>query len=379
MAARGRASTRGERTLALRELNRALLARQLLLERHALPLTCAIERVAGLQAQWWPSPYIGLWTRLEGFERDSLTRALTRRQVVKATLMRQTLHLVSRRDYLAFAAALEEAELGFLRRRADLRALAAASSVAEKAIELAALAPRTRPEIFELLEREVGEEAQQDRAWIVWSALRVLCGFVQVPPAGTWGYWGAALYAPAREWIAGTRPDGDEGRRHLVERYLAAFGPASTADLSQWTGLSVAYLREAVRQLEPKLRRFGDEAGRTLLDLRRAPIPDPDITAPVRYLPKWDSTLLAHAVRDRILPPEYRKTVIRPNGDVLATFLVDGYVAGTWEIIRKGKNATLKLTPFGSMPRPVRTDLREEGARLLAFVEPESGAGAVRM
>ena len=349
----------GARVLTLRELNRATLARQLLLERRRMPVPKAIERLAGLQAQWPPSPYVALWSRLAGFEREWLTRALVRRQVVKATLMRITLHLVSANDYILFAGALKAPWVTQLRRRMERMGVDVdVPALAEQALALMADGPRSRSEVLEVF----GSTGEQP--WFIWTLVQAELGLVRTPDSATWRpTLGRVSYVPSQTWL-GRRPDtGPQALVHLARRYLSAFGPASRADLAQWSGLPVSALRPGLEALEP-LRRFRDERGRELLDLPRSPLPSADVPAPVRFLPQWDSSLLAYDIRERILPEAYRKTVIQRNGDVRPTFLVDGFVAGTWRA-RRGR---VELEPFDPLPRAARRDLEAEAKRLETFL-----------
>jgi DNA glycosylase AlkZ-like len=347
------------RTLTQRELNRALLARQLLLERKRLPVHRAIERVGALQAQWPPAPYVALWSRVEGFRRDQLMRAVERRTVVRANLMRMTLHHVSAADYLAFAGVFREHRGTWLERELsryaeefDLDRLAA------ELVEHASERPHTRPELLALL--NLPKLVVTDRApWLVWYAISVRAGLVFAPSASVWrNNTQGAQVVPAAAWLGRKGGSGDDAVAQLVRRYLAAFGPATRADVSQWTGLTRAILAPGIEALT--LRRFRDEAGRELLDLPRAPLPPADTPAPVRLLPHWDSALLAHDDRSRILPEEHRKTVIRRNGDVLPTFLVDGVVAGLWRL----EGGRVQLDPFGKLTRTVERELRREARGL---------------
>ena len=347
------------RVLSLRELNRATLARQLLLERRRMPVPRAIERLAGLQAQWPPSPYVALWSRLDAFNRDRLTRALLRRQVVKATVMRITLHLLSARDYVLFAGALKAPWVEQLTRRLERMGLDVdVPALADQALALMADGPRSRSEVLEVF------GSTGDQPWFVWTLVQAELGLVRTPDSATWRQTvGRVAYIPAETWL-GRRPDpGPRALVHLVRRYLGAFGPASRADLAQWSGLPVRTLSPALGALEP-LRRFRDESGRELLDLPRMPLPRADFPAPVRFLPQWDSSLLAYDIRERILPEVYRKTVIRNNGDVRPTFLVDGFVAGTWRY----RGGHIELEPFEPMPRAAGRELEEEAKRLEAFL-----------
>lgn len=348
-----------DRVLTLAELNRATLARQLLLRRARLSVPKAVERLAGLQAQWPPSPYVALWSRLESFEREHLTRALLRRQVVKATAMRITLHLLSAGDYVLFAGALKAPWVAQLTRRMERMGVDVdVGALAEQALALMADGPRSRSEVLQVF----GSTGEQP--WFIWTLVQAELGLVRAPDSAVWRKTvGPVAYVPAQTWL-GRRPHPGPGALvHLVRRYLSAFGPASRADAAQWTGLPVSTLSPALEGLEP-LRRFRDERGRELLDLPRRPLPDANTPAPVRFLPHWDSTLLAYDVRERILPEAYRKTVIRRNGDVQPTFLVDGLVAGTWS----EKDGRVGLEPFEPLPRRIQRELDAEKRRLEAFL-----------
>jgi Winged helix DNA-binding domain len=343
------------RTLSLRELNRATLARQLLLGRSRLSVPRAIERLAGLQAQLPIAPYVGLWTRLEGFERSKLRSALERRRVVKATLMRMTLHLTSAEDYLLLGGALKEHLIEFYERRLARSGLDVdAAAVARRAVATTAQRPRTRAELLD------GVEADP---WVVWGLVRTRADLLHTPDSAAWKLtYGRNSFVSARSFLGRRVDTSPRATEHLVRRHLAAFGPATRADLAQWSGLTVGRLRPALESLE--LRRFRDERGRELLDLPRAPLPDADTPAPVRLLPQWDSVLLAHDDRSRMLDPALRKRVIMVNGDVLPTFLVDGFVAGLWRF----EQGRVLLEPFRRLPRATRAELEEEAARLAAFI-----------
>ncbi|HZC28538.1 MAG TPA: winged helix DNA-binding domain-containing protein [Gaiellaceae bacterium] len=369
-----------ERVLTARELNRTLLERQLLRRRHRLTVTRAVERVAGLQAQWANSPYVALWSRLEGFERAQLARALKRGTLVKATLMRMTLHIVTPRDYHAFHAVFRQDRIDrFTRELAKHAPDLDVAAAAKDALAAVGDRPALRREYFEAAGEDVRMPAGNVRAWMFWVALQMHGDLVHVPPSGMWGHSGSPAFAPARSWIrAAASADGDP-RVHLVRRYLTAFGPASSADLQSWS--QARNLRPALRELEPELRRFRDEAGRLLLDLRRAPLVDGDAAAPVRFLPKWDSSILGYAPpeRWRILPERYRKRVIAVNGDVRQTFTVDGFIAGGWEVERRRGGAVLMLQPFARLSKGARSELDAEGEQLLRFIEPDAHSYAIRV
>jgi len=341
-----------ERVLSARELNRALLARQGLLERASTSIPRMLERMGGLQAQYAPSMYIGLWSRLDGFERDALTRALEARDVIQGTLMRSTIHLVSAADYWPLALAVREA-----RRESWLRATRRELSAAEMeaAAErlrdaLAGGATLRRKEIDALL----GKTAS--RGIGLWLDL------VRVPPSGTWERRRADLYglaADGLEPVAITREDAVD---HLVRRYLGGFGPATVKDVVSFTGFSATELAPVLERLE--LRRFRSQDDDELLDLPRAPLPDPDTPAPVRFIGTWDASLLVHARRTGVLPEEHRPRIFHTKApQSYPTFLVDGAVAGTW---RYAKGA-IDLAPFERLDARARRELAAEGERLGAF------------
>ena len=339
-----------ERVLTLRELNRSTLARQLLLERKRLSPNAVIERVVGLQAQWPPAPYIGIWTRTTTFRREALERELATAAVVKATVMRQTLHLLTRRDYALLRAALSETNFPDQTQ--------AAKRLAPSVRALAANGPVTTAEALAHLEREHGLTGIDARR--AWRGARVRAHVLHHHETALWHA------RPEGRFVALDEPEAHvpvEARADILRRYLAAFGPASRRDISAWSMMHMPEIDAALGRLEP-LRRFRDERGRELLDVQRAPLPDGDTRAPVRFLPKWDNVLLAFADRTRVLPEEYRKTVIRMNGDVAQTFLVDGFVAGIWRV-EKGRVA---IEPFAPLSRSVQRELEDEAGRLEEFL-----------
>jgi hypothetical protein len=341
-----------ERVLSLRELNRALLTRQLLLERQKLGVRQAVERLCALQAQYSPSPYIALWSRLEGFRKETLTLALEQRRVVKSSLFRITLHITSARDYPYFAAV-------WLRAAQESTPRVTSETIAELS-QLVNAAALKRPITHEELEAMAAEGMGGFR----WRT-RTLAPLVHLPPAGTWRFHGRPQLRAMQAWLGVDLPTREEGAEHLVKSYLAAFGPATQEDLLRFAGVRVGDVRPGLERLE--LRRFRDERGRLLLDVPRAPLPDGDTPAPVRFLPKWDSAVLGYAPpeRTRILPEKFRATVIRKNGDVLPTVLVDGFVAATWDVDKKGQ---VQITPLRRLAGVERADIDDEGERLLEFV-----------
>ena len=340
------------RTLTERELNRALLARQLLLERVKTPLPKAIERVGEIQAQYAPSMYIGLWTRLKGFDRDALTRALERRSVVQGTLMRTTIHLVPRGDYWPISLAIREARReNWLKARREMSA-AKLSAAARKLRGKLKGETMSRKEIDELL----------GGGSVLTNGVGLWLDLVRVPPSGTWEHRRADLYALAEDWVGPKKGNASTGVELLVRRYLSGFGPASRKEIANWAGLHPKAIEPAVKKL--KLRTFEAEDGDELLDLPRAPLPAPEAPAPPRFLPVWDATLLVHARRTGILPEEHRSKVFNPRTpQSVNTFLVDGVVAGTWRH-QKGR---IKLSPFGRLTKAVRSELEAEAEGLAAL------------
>src|SRR4051794_1031260 len=337
--------------LTQRHLNRALLARQLLLERGRGSIPKTLERVGGIQAQYAPSMYIGLWTRLQGFEREDLDRALERRTVVQGTMMRATIHLVSKRDYWPLMLATRDARREqWVRSRKD-----------HTAREVAAAARRVKGRIS-------GGEMRADELYEL-AGGRVLGGgvghwleLVRVPPSGTWERRRADLFASAEDQIGPPDSDPERGLELVVRRYLGGFGPASPADVASWAGVPPRALAPVLERM--KLRRFRDQGGDDLVDLPRAPLPGADAEAPPRFLPVWDATLLVHARRTGILPSEHRSKVFNPRTPhSVNTFLVDGRVAGTW----KHDGRRIAIEPFGRLPRSAASELRDEAEALAAL------------
>jgi Winged helix DNA-binding domain len=342
-----------ERVLTQRDLNRALLARQLLLERVRQPVPRVIERIGYIQNQWAHQGYVRLWTSIEGFERNDLTRALHRRTVIQATLMRETIHLVPRRDYALLAAAVRRSGQEWWRR--VNKVTIDMEPFAHRAHEFFRGQIRTRKEVEEFL-RSNDFPKQSIWGFSHWVSL------IRVPPAGTWEQRRAHAFTLAEEWVGPLDAAEDEGIEHLVRRYLAAFGPAAAKDISSWSGIPVTRLKPYLERM--KLRRFRDELGKKLLDVPRAALPDPGTPAPVRFLPTFDATLLAHARRTGILDEEYRKVIFdvhAPHG--LAPFLVDGRVVGLW----KYADGRVKLDAFEPIPRKWKRDVDDEAKRLAAF------------
>ena len=336
------------RTLTLRDLNRATLARQLLLERRRLSASAAIERLVGMQAQWPPSPYIGLWTRVEGFRRETLERALRRGDVLKPTVMRGTLHLVTARDYPVFYSAFRDmnAWSGPLHLE---RAVASVDGVR-------ALSRKGRinhAEILSHLRSAYPGLEESDYPRLVF-AVRRHAHLLHARETATWTTLPAATYEASDEPVA---VDVTAARTELVHRYLRAFGPATKADIAAWSRLRVRGFEHALDGLPT----YRTEDGKTLYDTPRAPLPSADTPAPIRFLPKWDNVLLGFADRRRMISDELRRQVIGKNGDVAATVLVDGLVAGTW-------SGAAKVDLLAPVTRTQKAEITDEAARLEAWL-----------
>ncbi|MFD4695238.1 winged helix DNA-binding domain-containing protein [Streptomyces sp. NPDC058463] len=355
-----------------RALNRSLLARQLLLERAGLPAVEAVGHLVGMQAQAPNPPYIGLWTRLAGFRIEDLADRVRAREVVRLVLMRGTIHLVTAQDCLALRpvlqGALEQGLKGTFGRK--LAGLDTADVVA-LGRELVEKEPLTLGGLGTLL-----AERWPDRdPFALANAVRNLVPLVQVPPRGLWGESGQAVHTTAESWLGGTLAESTSPDA-MVERYLAAFGPATVKDIQTWSGMT--RLADSVNRLRPRLRTFRDENGLELLDLADAPLPDPGMPVPVRFLPEFDNILLSHADRSRILTDEQRKLVFTRNGLIKSTFLVDGFVRGLWRIEQARKEATLVIEPFGTLGRKDRDAVAEEGSSLLAFAAASATTRGLR-
>lgn len=337
-------------SLDWRRRNRAVLARQMLLERSRLPLHRVVERMAGVQAQYAPSAYVGLAARTEGFSRTSLDAALVRRSVIQATVMRGTIHLVSRADYWPMTAAIRprmrEWWLQVQRSGATDETM---EELAGRLRSLLADGPRKRKDLVAVL----GIDSA------MWGGVGFWVEMVRVPPSGTWDSRRADLCGLASIWVGPDHAEHPAGVDRLIRRYLSGFGPASRDDIKTFTSLELTTIDEALERLQ--LRWFTDEEGRELADLRRAALPEVDTPAPARFLGTWDAILLAHARRALVLPEAYRPRIFHTKAPhSFNTFLVDGQVRGTW----KEKGGRIELEPFQPIPRRFRDELDEEKKRL---------------
>jgi winged helix DNA-binding protein len=341
-----------DRILTRRALNRALLARQLFLERASISVAEAVERVGGLQTQYAPSGYVGLWSRLAGFKRGDLTAALEDRSVVQATLMRVTIHVVSRREYWKYALGVRQA-----RRAMAIRNLPRVTGKTERDLVAAAVriqealadGPRSIKELGDLGTGFVGN-------------LGLWVDLVRVPPSGTWERRRADRLALAEAWVGPCDASEEDGLRHLVSGYLRAFGPASWRDVASWAGIPINVAKRAGSELT--LVRYRDEDGGDIVDLPGAPLPDPATPAPVRFLPHWDANLLVHARRTGLLPEAYRARVFSiRNPFSVGTYLIDGVVAGAWSV----KDGRIELDPYEELSAADRKAVESEREALEAF------------
>lgn len=343
-----------------RTLNRALLERQLLLRRHRCTAVDTIEHLVAMQAQEPPSPYVGLWTRLEAFDPAELSALLTGRRAVRGWLMRGTLHLATATDYLAlralFAPVSERSLMSGFRRELDGVDLDRFAAAARALLEREPMGPAA-------LGRALAPQWPDHDPAILKYAVYLL-PLVQLPPRGVWGQRGRAIVTTADAWL-GAAPDREPDAEALVLRYLRAFGPATPADIRVWSGLTgVAAI---VDRLRPRLRTFRDERGRELADVPDAPLPDPGTPAPVRYLPVFDNVILAHDDRARILADGHPPRIADEP-----TVLVDGFARATWRIA----DGVLQVRLFTGATAEELTELEAEGERLLALVA-EGGARGV--
>jgi len=380
----GRADDAGAPSLTLRQLNRTTLLRQSLLRRSADDPAAAIHRLAGLQAQYANSPYVALWSRLREFAIADLEAALGDRSVVKASAIRNTLHLVAAVDYPPFSVASGAARIANWRpssRRAGLdmaelhrhllRFAKKPRTIAEMEADLevlasdASLAPHVPSGV-----RHVAFQMASTHGWLV-----------HVPPSGNWDSFSKPQYVDVGIWLPdAVRPDEDEALRCATERYLGAYGPASVADIGRWIGQPrLPRVREAIEALGDRIRRFRGPDDRELVDLVEAPLAIGDEPAPGRFLARWDSVIIGYEGRERILPEALVPAVIiRKNGDFLPSFTVDGFVAGTWSVSSEAGTTTLEIKSVSTVPKPARAELTNEAERLARFITRDEGRAEVR-
>ncbi|SEQ20638.1 winged helix DNA-binding domain-containing protein [Lentzea albida] len=346
-------------TFTARQLNRATLDRQMLLRREPVDVLTAVERVVAIQAQEPASPYIALWNRVEGFDPAGLDEAFATGVVRKASLMRITLHAVAAADHEVFhhamLPALRASRLYDKRFKAMDVTIEQADALLKHLLEFAATS-RQKAEIEELLHSHVGDVGEPG----VWWALRTYGGLVHAPTGGPWSFG----LRPSYQAVATEPRERTAAVAELLRRYLNGFGPATVLDMNQFTMLPRTTIREALALLDVT------ESG-GLYDVPGRTVPDEDVPAPPRLMAMWDSTLLAYADRSRIIPEQYRKVVIRNNGDTLPTLLVDGHVAGVW---RPTEDGGIEATAFHALRDEEWAGLAEEAAalrKLLGDREPQ--------
>lgn len=356
-----------------RALNRALLARQLLLERVDRPVVEVVEHLVPIQAQVPVDPYVALWSRIHGFDAQELSGMIERREAVRGTLHRGTLHLATTRDFLAQRPLVQpvvervfQSGSPFGRRLpgVDLQ------EVLDVALLLIDERPRTRSDLRSLL----GERWPDRDADALAYAVAYLMPLVQVPPRGLWQRSGAPLLARLETWVGAAmdaRPDLDR----MILRYLAAFGPASPADAAAWSGLRG--LGEVFQRLRPQLVEFRTEVGRTLFDLPEAPRPDPGVPAPIRFLPQYDNVVLGHADRSRIVPDGARALALSQVW--VGSFLLDGMLGGTWRVRDERSGVVLDVAPREPLPPATTAELEREAWALVAFLRPSGSSHTVRV
>ncbi len=380
--------------LSRRALNRATLHRQMLLRRQRRPVRDAVAWLLGMQAQVPSNPYLGLWSRLEGFEPHDLSALIAGRQAVRTSLMRATIHLVTDADCVALRPVIQPVlarcfykASPYGRRIAgiDLGALLAAGRA------LLDEQSRTSMELRTVLHARWPEYDAQSLAY----AVQYLVPLVQVPPRGLWGGSGRPAWSTADAWLgqpvpttfaanpapgqAADTPSTDVETATtataaidaVIVRYLAAYGPASALDMQAWGGLTG--VRPHLERLRPRLRTFRTEAGKELFDVPDGPLPDPETPAPVRFMVEYDNALLGYADRSRVVDESHRRLTLMENGYV-SCVLIDGFVRGIWRLTRERKAALLSIEPFGPLLPADRAELEEEGGRLLGFLAAATSA-----
>jgi hypothetical protein len=350
--------------LSRRSLGRATLARQLLLERSDLGVVEAIEHVVGLQAQVPAVPYLALWNRLEGFTADDLSTAMLDRAVVRMTLMRGTIHTVSAGDARALRPWVQpmlERVFATTPWGKALKGYDIAPALAAAA-QLTAEQPRTRAELAPLLTMQFPDFDGTDLSW----AFGYLHPVVQPTPRGVWGKAGKSALTPVESWLADVPPTAAASPAEIVRRFLTAFGPATVADVTTWSGVS--RLREVVESLD--LRRFRTEDGAELFDVPEGLLPDPDTPAPVRFAPEYENALLAYHDRSRVIADAEHEMLSGGPGGHIGTVLVDGLIRATWAITGRDETTRLTVRQSVRMNRSETSAIEAEGRRVLGFVRP---------
>jgi hypothetical protein len=360
-----------EKPISARALNRATLARQMLLARERVKPVAAIERLAGMQAQWPRPPFVGLWTRLEPFTREDLLKAVECRDVVRGTFLRGTIHLVSTKDYLAFRQTLQPALSEGLSVVRDRIKNVDVPAIVKQGHSFFMRGAATFSALRDHLKDGAKSVDERALAYII----RLHLPLLQTPNDGSpWAWAAASNFAVAESWI-GKPVDAIERPDVLATRYLAAFGPATANDFRTWSGLPAA--KQIFDALRPKLTVLRDDRKRELFDLPKAPRPGDDADVPVRFLPEFDNLLLSYTDKARFVAEPHRSRLTSRNLLLPATFMIDGMVAGTWTTDTKRQATTLTLVPFAAVAKPARAALEEEAERVARFVEPDARSHAV--
>ncbi len=360
------------KTLSVRALNRALLERQLLLRRWKLSANETIEGLVGMQAQEPFDPYVGLWSRLEGFRPQELADLITNREAVRISFLRGTIHLVTARDCLALrplVQPLHERDMVGSRFGRNLVGvdMGALLAIGREALEEQ---PLTQGQLSKLLAARWPDHD----AFSLGLAIRYIVPLVQIPPRAVWGKSGRATWTTVEAWLG--RPlDPRPSLERMTLRYLAAYGPATVADMRNWS--SITGLREVFEELRPRLRTFRDESGRELFDLPDAPLPDPDTPAPPRFMPVYDNSFLGHADRSRIVIEEFRQRF--NTGELGSGVLIDGFGRAGWKIVRKGDAATLVIQLLDRLPKRDHAALSDEAAKLLTLMAGDAQTREIRV
>jgi hypothetical protein len=357
--------------LSPRALNRATLARQMLLRREKLKPRVAIERLLCLQAQIARPPFLALWSRLDPFRREDLIAPIDKRELVRSTMMRATIHLMARQDYLAFRPVIQPVLSSGVERIFKDHKQYDTTKILDAARTCFAASPCNFVQLRTQLLKQFPKLDERGMGYIV----RMHLPLILMPQTGCdWAYPAQADFMVAESWL-GEPVQTDAAAHAFALRYLAAFGPASVQDFQGWTGLGA--MKSIFEDLRPKLRTFRDERGRELFDLPNAPRPSADEEAPVRFLPEYDHVLLGYAERTRIIADAHRPALQTKNLIVPAIFLVDGFIAGLWTMETKKGVARMLVKPLITLSKPVRNALSDEGGKLLQFIEPDAKSHVV--
>ena len=349
--------------LSLRALNRATLARQMILAREKITVPRAVERLLAIQAQWPTPPFVALWSRLADLQRAHLASALHARDLVRATSLRATLHVMSGRDYAWSRSALvpmlgrAARSIGKRAKDLDLDAIVAASHAFLDG----------GPRLFDEVRDHLAAQFPSHDARALGYAARLLVPLCMEPTDDAWAFPSVARFARADRWLGKPLDDRADARRTFLLRYLAALGPATAVDAERWSGMTS--LSADLKALAPVLVTLTDEEGRTLYDLPDAPRPPEDAPAPVRFLPEFDNLVLGHDDRTRVIAREHSQAIFTKNLRVRPTFLVDGFAAGAWEIEKQKRAATIVITPFARLAKRAKDEVAAEGERLARFLD----------